>query len=40
MITEKPNVRSENIDRKSTVEILEIMNEEDKKCTISCWKKK
>jgi len=38
MITEKPNVRSENIDRKSTVEILEIMNEEDKNVPLAVGK--
>lgn len=30
MITEESNIRSENIDRRSTFEILKIMNEEDK----------
>jgi N-acetylmuramic acid 6-phosphate etherase len=38
MITEKSNIRSENIDRKTTEEILKIMNEEDKSVPLAVEK--
>jgi len=38
MITEKSNIRSENIDRKTTEEILKIMNEEDKNVPLAVEK--